>query len=337
MIGKNPSLHTPGCFAKIGVSFPLSVSSMISTLWKISLLGLGLTLSVPASSWAQAAKTTKPAAKTPDPKSAVGKPAPIAKTGAQGSVGPSALPRIYAPTRPREVAPKYPWKEKIPSTIFWIGEVPTEGNPVPNHQSSWDPNWQINYGGFDDPNPANRSWNFCPKNFTPKLNPFYIALPFNDVQNREIAKLKIPWHKAKWTGDSHDTVCENRWLAIRSGSKVCYAQWSDCGPFNTTDHDYVFGSARPKNLENEGAGLDVSPAVRDFLGINSGALCDWRFVEESEVPDGPWKRFGKNNAFVKNEDAELAKLRAEYQQLVKKRDDWLNNNIKDYRNNARPR
>lgn len=308
---------------------------MIVPFWKSFLCGLGLALLTPAMSWSQAAKKPTAPAKSPDAKSGEGKAAPAKPAaGAQGAVGPAPLPRIYAPTRPREVTPKFPWKDKIPTTIFWIGEMPTEGNPVPNHKSSWDQNWQTNYGGFDDPNPGNRSWDFCPKSFVPKLNPFYVALPFNDVTNREIAKIKIPWHKVKWSGGSQDTVCENRWLAIRYGSKVCYAQWSDCGPFNTTDHDYVFGSARPKNLENEGAGLDVSPAVRDYLIISSGALCDWRFVEESEVPDGPWKRYGRNNAFVKNEAAELTKLRAEYQELVKKRDEWLNNNINNFRNNS---
>jgi hypothetical protein len=201
--------------------------------------------------------------------------------------------------------------------------MPTENNPVPNHKSSWDTNWQGNYGGFDDPNPASRTWDFCPKGFEPKLNPFYVALPFNDVTNRELAKIKIPWHGKQWTGAALDSVCQGRWLAIRLGSKVCYAQWEDCGPFNTDDHDYVFGKARPRNLENDGAGLDVSPAVRDYLGMLSGARCDWRFVDETEVPDGPWKRYGKNNPFVKDQAKEQQKLREQYAELVKQRDEWL--------------
>ncbi len=246
-------------------------------------------------------------------------------SGVSGATGPAApLPRVYAPTRPREVAPRFPWKEKIPTTVFWIGEQPTENNPVPNHKSSWDPNWQTNYGGYDDPNPVSRNWDFTPKSFTPKLNPFYVALPFNDVTNREIAKIKIPWHKQKWSGGTLDSVCQSRWVAVRLGNKVCYAQWEDCGPFNTDDHNYVFGTSRPKNLENEGAGLDVSPAIRDYLGMSSGALCDWRFVDENErIPDGPWCRHGKNNPFVKDEAKELAKLRAQYAELVRKRDEYL--------------
>jgi hypothetical protein len=319
---------------------------MASRNWLILSVLLGVPLSLPTELSAQtqkpaasakattAAKTT--AANSAKPSAAVA-PKP-ASAGVQGAVGPAvSLPRIYAPTRPREVAPKYPWKEKIATTIFWIGETPTQNNPTPNHKSSWDVEWQINFGGFDDPNPAARNWDFTPKGFVPRLNPFYCALPFNDVTNREIAKIKIPWHKEKWNGRATHSVCENRWVAIRYGNKICYTQWSDCGPFNTTDHDYVFGNARPKNFENDGAGLDVSPAVRDYLGISSGALCDWRFVEESEVPDGPWRRYGTNNSFVKNEATELAKLRAQYAELVKKRDEWLNNNIDNYRNNNAPK
>jgi hypothetical protein len=233
------------------------------------------------------------------------------------------MPRVYAPTKTREVTPRFPWKEKIATTIFWIGEAPTENNPTPNHKSSWDMNWQTNYGGYDDPNPANRKWDFTPKSFVPKENPFYVALPFNDVTNRDAAKARIPWHKAEWDGSSSDSVCASKWIVIRYGNKYCYAQWEDVGPFHTDDVDYVFGNARPKNVENDGAGLDVSPAVRDYLGITSGCLCDWRFVGENEVPDGPWRRFGKNNTFVTDQAKDLARIRAEYAELVRRRDLWL--------------
>jgi len=45
----------------------------------------------------------------------------------------------------------YPWKKSITATVFWIGEKPTQNNPTPNNKSSWDVNWQKNYGGFDNP------------------------------------------------------------------------------------------------------------------------------------------------------------------------------------------
>jgi hypothetical protein len=55
---------------------------------------------------------------------------------------------------------------------------------------------------------------------------------------------------------------------------------------------------RPKTTLNRGAGLDVSPAVRDYLGLNQTDVTDWRFVEFSEVPRGPWSTLGENNTFV---------------------------------------
>jgi hypothetical protein len=71
------------------------------------------------------------------------------------------------------------------------------------------------------------------------------------------------------------------------------------GPFETDDWDYVFGNARPKTRGNKGAGLDVSPAVRDYLEFGTGfGFVDWRFVDVDEVPDGPWKQHGANNPFA---------------------------------------
>jgi hypothetical protein len=34
---------------------------------------------------------------------------------------------------------------------------------------------------------------------------------------------------------------------------------------------YVFGNERPKPTLNKGAGLDVSPAVRDYLGLKESS------------------------------------------------------------------
>ncbi len=95
------------------------------------------------------------------------------------------------------------------------------------------------------------------------------------------------------------SICQNRWVAIRNSSnKVCYAQWSDCGPFRTDHWQYVFGNEKPKPNLNGGAGLDIAPAVRDYLGLNGTDVTDWKFVEASEVPTGPWSLYGDNNTFV---------------------------------------
>jgi hypothetical protein len=53
---------------------------------------------------------------------------------------------------------------------------------------------------------------------------------------------------------------------------------------------YLFGDERPVPNVNHGAGIDVSPAVRDYLGLGSLDLVDWRFVEEADVAAGPWSQ-----------------------------------------------
>ncbi len=190
-------------------------------------------------------------------------------------------------------ASQHPWRRGITSTVFWVGEKSSERNPTPNNASSWDPNWQGNFGGVD--HPRNRKGHY-PAAFTPKLNPFYIALPYNDIapggdHHPEASKV-IPWYwkayKSSWT-----SVCKGRWIAIHYNGKVCYAQWEDCGPFNTDDWQYVFKGHQPKPNANGNAGIDISPSVRDFLTIRSGYRVEWRFIEEYEVPHGPWSQWIK--------------------------------------------
>jgi hypothetical protein len=205
------------------------------------------------------------------------------------------------PARSRP-APLYPWKTNIVTTVFWIGERPSGNNPVPNRTSSWDKQWTRNYGGFDDPNPANRS-NYSPARFTPRQNPFYCALPYNDKQrtgHRPEALRVVPWFKEAYQGPAVST-CKDRWVAIRKGNRTAYAQWEDAGPFRTDYWQYVFGNERPNPNLNKGAGLDVSPAVRDYLGLKGTDVTDWRFVDFSEVPRGPWSTLGENNTFVIND------------------------------------
>ncbi|MEA3213233.1 MAG: hypothetical protein QOE70_6290 [Chthoniobacter sp.] len=210
------------------------------------------------------------------------------------------------PLRPRE---RFPWKTGIVTTTFWVGEKPSPRNPVPNHTSSWDPAWAENYGGTDEPDRAKRV-NFLPADFVPGQNPFYVALPYNDVGKNGLkaeASLVIPWFKeamqSQWK-----SVCKGRWIAIRHGSRTVYAQWEDCGPFRTDHWQYVFGNDRPKPNLNGGAGLDVSPAVRDYLGMADTDVTDWKFVDFKDVPPGPWATHGDNNTFVINKRMEEQRL-----------------------------
>jgi hypothetical protein len=194
---------------------------------------------------------------------------------------------------------RYRWKRDIVTTIFWVGERPGGHNPVPNIRSSWDRYWAYNYGGYDNPDAGARR-DFIPAKFVPRQNPFYFALPYNDVEGghtkREASRV-IPWFNQAFVR-SGQTVLKDRWIAVHHGNRVCYAQWEDCGPFRTDDWRYVFGDERPRPNLNQGAGLDVSPAVRDYLGLGVKDVCDWKFVEYREVGRGPWVTYGDNNTFV---------------------------------------
>lgn len=169
---------------------------------------------------------------------------------------------------------QYPLHKDITVTIFWIGEEGTyENSHIPNSQSAWDGNWKDHYGGIDDP--YNRN-DFYPKDFTPKENPFYFALPYNDFDETGSRK-----------SSKNESIYKNRWIKIIKGNKIAYAQWEDVGPFEEDDFDYVFGESNPKNKIND-AGLDVSPAVRDYLGLEDIDVVDWQFVDFKDVPDGSW-------------------------------------------------
>ena len=183
----------------------------------------------------------------------------------------------------------YPWKMAIVATVFWIGET---GSGPTNRRSAWDTNWVSNYGGVDDPV---RRRGYEPTRFRPLENPFYVALPYCDmvegVLKPEAAKV-VPWFISRYRGP-HSSVCKGHWVEIRHGAKICYAQWEDVGPFCTDSAGYVFGDERPVPNVNHGAGIDVSPAVRDCLGLGSLGLVDWRFVEEADVPAGPWSLYDR--------------------------------------------
>jgi len=198
------------------------------------------------------------------------------------------------------VAGPYPWKYNITTTVFWIGEQASPQHPVSNETSAWDPDWVARYGGLDRPDTTARR-HFIPADFVPGTNPFYVALPYNDVDDHHTkpeATLVIPWFRLCFVREG-GSVCKGRWLAIRHAKRVCYAQWEDVGPFCTDHWQYVFGTERPRANANGGAGLDVSPAVRDYLGLSSGDPCDWKFVDFAHVPFGPWSLYGQDNPFVR--------------------------------------
>jgi hypothetical protein len=174
----------------------------------------------------------------------------------------------------RALGGRYPWHREIGTTIFWVGELPHRGDPG-NLRSAWDSQWLLT---------------------APRQNPFYVALPFNDIDDHDHTKPEawtvIPWFRSVFVRDGR-SVCKDRWVAIRHGNKVCYARWEDVGPFQTDHWQYVFGDERPRPNGNGNAGLDVSPAVRDYLELNALDCCDWRFVEARSVPPGPWRALAR--------------------------------------------
>lgn len=191
----------------------------------------------------------------------------------------------------KDSSSQYPLHQNISCTFFWAGEEAGDDNKnISNLPSAWDEDWVKHFGGVDKPNRRN---GFMPAKFTPKENPFYFALPYNDFDKKGNRKPEIfslaDWAKEKKLGTG-ESYCKNQWIKIIKGSKVAYAQWEDVGPFKEDDTSYVFGSASPKSKTNKNAGLDVSPAVKDYLALADIDKVSWQFVDESLVPDGPWKK-----------------------------------------------
>jgi|GEM_PF-1636038 len=169
----------------------------------------------------------------------------------------------------------YPLHKKIRTTYFWAGEDASGDNyGISNNSSCWDENWDKH----------------CEKE-----NSFYFALPYNDFDENGDRKKEalqvIPWAGEKSWNDT-ESMCKNRWIKIVHNGKVAYAQWEDAGPCDDaggcgeSDKNYVFGTANPKFK----VGLDISPAVKSQLGLDDEDETDWQFVDEKDVPDGPWKK-----------------------------------------------
>ena len=202
----------------------------------------------------------------------------LAGCGGQAQPPPSSA---QPPSPPAQPPPgEYPWHRDIVATNFWVGQVISPAFDGSQKVSAYDHNWEANYGGCDgivDANgvcqfePRTAANGFFPTQMTPKQNPFYLDLPLSDPS------------------------LKNRWVQLQKGGNVCYGQVEDAGPAIYDDAAYVLGDARPKNTRFNGAGLDVSPALNGclaFTGPVDGASdrVDWRFVEQSDVPAGPWTR-----------------------------------------------
>ena len=179
-----------------------------------------------------------------------------------------------------------PIHQNIKATVFWVGEEAGEDNDfITNEISFWDKAWQQSYGGVDDPD---RREGYFPKGFVPSENPFYFALPYADydsARNLKVSVQKIPWFSQM--PQNGQSIIKNRWIMIGYKDKVCFAQWEDVGPGQRNDFDYVFGKDEP---QNDFTGIDLSPAMRDCLEMGDRAKVTWQFIDEKNVPPGPWKQ-----------------------------------------------
>lgn len=211
------------------------------------------------------------------------------------------------------VAPKvYPWHTGITATTFWVGELfDPNADDGSQEVSAYDNDWLASYGGCDgiladgrcETEVRTSANDYFPTQMTPQQNPFYLDLPFDDVNDDTAFRMRgdvVPWADDEPYADRIDdrgfSLMKDRWVMLRRGDRVCFGQVEDAGPGEYHDAEYVFGTddARPANTRYGGAGLDVSPALNGCLGFSAvnGAtdLVDWRFIEEHAVPRGPWKK-----------------------------------------------
>lgn len=216
---------------------------------------------------------------------------------------------------------KYPWHTGIVATTFWVGEIfdPTaaDGSQV---YSTYDKDWEASYGGCDGVSkptcgtePRVAANGYRPSSMTPLENPFYLDLPYDDVNDpaafAERAAV-VPWANdpgyAGQATNSNFSYMKNRWVRIVKDRRECYGQIEDAGPGQYHDKAYVFGSddARPANKKFNGAGLDVSPAINGCLGFSEldgeNDVVSWQFVDAADVPDGPWKAIITNSPVNNN-------------------------------------
>lgn len=138
-------------------------------------------------------------------------------------------------------------------------------------------------------------------------NTYYLDLPYDDLNDPIGFRRRcdvVPWAGAPgYAGHCADrrfSDLKNRWVEITGPNRrTCYGQIQDAGPSHGNlyhDARYVFGAddARPRQQHFNNAGLDVSPALNRCLGFadpdGDHDQVDWRFVDDLDVPTGPWLR-----------------------------------------------
>ena len=285
----------------------ITAASALAAIALITAVALGISTAFTAAEPSASDTPTGSAARSSAPS------APPSTALGDATQAPSPAP-TPAPSNAAQVAPSaartYPVHTGIVATTFWVGELfdPTasDGSQM---LSTYDGNWFASYGGCDgiitnnvcDTEARTAANGFFPTAMTPKENPFYLDLPYDDLNDPTAFANRatdIPWaNDPGYAGHAVDqsfSYMKNRWVRLTLGNKVCYGQIQDAGPGVYDDAAYVFGStdARPANTNFNGAGMDVSPALNGCLGFSElngeNDVVSWQFVEAGEVPSGPW-------------------------------------------------
>ncbi|TNM70299.1 hypothetical protein FHN55_01050 [Streptomyces sp. NP160] len=225
---------------------------------------------------------------------------------------PSPAPSADRTAGGRAGGQRYPLHTGIVATTFWVGEVFDPDAPDGSQVlSAYDDHWLASYGGCDGvvvdgtctTERRTAANGYFPTAMTPRQNPFYLDLPFDDVNDPSAAAQRaavVPWaHEPRYAAalaDPGRSLMKDRWVAVRKDGRTCYGQVEDAGPGVYDDARYVFGAddARPANRRYNGAGMDVSPALNGCLGFSEldgeDDVVDWWFVDDADVPAGPWTR-----------------------------------------------
>jgi hypothetical protein len=245
-----------------------------------------------------------------------------------------------APTAPPKATPglDYPLHTGIVATTFWVGEIfnanIADGSQVCSaYDSKWAFHWSggVNVGtdpstdckgapiGGCDGRPSGTGPSFkCATEARaasngyfptsplvhPTENPFYLDLPFDDVNDSTALKERcqvIPWAAgapASQCSDQSYSFMKNHWVAITGpNGHTCYGQVEDAGPSHGNlyhDANYVFGTSNAQPIQGQfnNAGMDVSPALNGCLGFaeldGDNDHVSWRFVDSP--PAGPWTK-----------------------------------------------
>lgn len=258
------------------------------------------------------------------------------EAGADAGAATGAASADAAAPPPPPTGRSYPLHTRIVSTTFWVGEI-FNGSLADGSQvcSAYDANWAFHWSGVNKGTvPASAAGcagaiiggcdgvasgsacnterrtaanGYFPTQATPLENPFYLDLPFDDVNDATAFKERcavVPWANdpgyAGHCTDAGFSYMKNRWVKIVGpNGHTCYGQNEDAGPSHGSlyhDAAYVFGAndARPVQGQFNDAGMDVSPALNGCLGYaeldGENDLVTWSFVDYADVPDGPWKK-----------------------------------------------